>query len=94
MFFYFSRDIENLLPLPLRPVEILAAKFTVTLLYEYLTEILFLAPILIAFGIKSHGGIFYYFNAAVIFLTLPIAPLVYASIISMIIMRFNQYRPE
>ena len=87
--FYFSKDIESLLPLPLKSSQILGAKFTVTIIYEYLTEVIFLLPVLITFGIKSGGGIFYYMYSAVIFLTLPIIPITLASIITMIIMRFT-----
>lgn len=87
--FYFSKDIESLLPLPLRPSEILAAKFTVTLVYEYLTELVFLAPILIGFGIAGKAGFMYYLYSIVVFLTLPLLPLVYASILSMLVMRFT-----
>ncbi|HPM00289.1 MAG TPA: hypothetical protein PLS45_10430, partial [Bacillota bacterium] len=57
--FYFSKDIESLLPLPLKPSEILAAKFTVAMLYEYLTEAIFLGPILIGYGIASKAGLLY-----------------------------------
>lgn len=87
--FYFSMDIENLLPLPLRAGQILGAKFCVILTFEYLTEIVFLLPILIAYGYKSGGGILYYIYGIIIFLTLPIIPLIIASIINMIIMRFT-----
>jgi len=87
--FYFSMDVENLLPLPLKPWHIMGAKFTVVLIYEYLTEIIFFAPTLIAFGIKSSGGVLYYTYGVVIFLLLPIVPLVMASVINMIIMRFT-----
>lgn len=85
--FYFSKDVESLLPLPLRPSTIMAAKFTVTLLYEYVTEILFLAPILIAYGIASGAGIVYYLYALICFLVLPVVPLVYAGIMNIILMR-------
>ncbi len=87
--FYFSKDIENLLPLPLKPSEILAAKFTVTLLYEYLTELVFLAPVLISFGVTGNFGIVYYLYSVIVFLVLPLLPLVYASILSMLFMRFT-----
>lgn len=87
--FYFSKDIESLLPLPLKPSEILAAKFTVVLLYEYLTEAVFLAPILIGFGIASKTGLLYYLYSTLLFLVLPVLPLVYASVISMLIMGFT-----
>lgn len=86
---YFSKDIESLLPLPLKPSEILAAKFTVVLFYEYLTEVVFLAPILIGFGIASKAGILYYLYSIFIFLTLPLLPLVYASLLSMVVMRYT-----
>lgn len=87
--FYFSKDIESLLPLPLRPSEILAAKFTVVLCYEYLTELVFLAPVLIGFGIAAKSGLLYYLYGILIFLTVPLLPLVYASILSMLAMRFT-----
>jgi ABC-2 type transport system permease protein len=87
--FYFSKDIESLLPLPLKPSEILAAKFTVTLLYEYLTELILLAPVLIGYGAASGAGITYYLYGLLIFLTMPILPLAYSSILSMVVMRFT-----
>lgn len=87
--FYFSRDVESLLPLPLRPSTIMAAKFTVTLLYEYLTELLLLLPVIVAFGIVSKAGIIYYLYSLIGFLTLPVIPLVYAGIINMILMRMT-----
>ncbi len=87
--FYFSMDVENLLPLPFKPWHIMGAKFAVVLIYEYLTELIFFVPTLIAYGIKSSGGILYYIYGVIIFLLLPIVPLVIASIINMIIMRFT-----
>lgn len=89
--FYFSSDIENLLPLPLKPSMIIGAKFTVVLIYEYLTELLFLLPIMITYGVMSGSGILYYLYALIIFLLLPVVPLVIASFISMIIMRFTPF---
>lgn len=88
-FFYYSRDIESLLPLPLKPSEILSAKFTVTLFYEYLTEAIFLAPILTGFGIASKAGPVYYLYSILLFIVLPILPLIYASSICMLVMGFT-----
>lgn len=87
--YYFSQDVEHLLPLPLKPSQILTAKFAVTLLYEYLTELITLLPLVVTFGIKSGAGIAYYVYAAVIFLTLPVIPLILASVIAMLVMRFT-----
>lgn len=87
--FYFSKDIERLLPLPLTPWEILASKFTVTVIYEYIMEFVFLAPILIGFGIANKAGLLYYLYSIIIFITLPVLPVVYASILSTLIMGFT-----
>lgn len=87
--FYFSMDINNLLPLPLRASQILGGKFTVVVLYEYLTQLVVLLPIIIAYGIKVSAGLMYYIYSIIVFLTLPIVPLVIGSIIVMIIMRFT-----
>jgi ABC-2 type transport system permease protein len=87
--FYFSMDVENLLPLPFKPWHIMGAKFTVVLVYEYLTELIFFLPTIITYGVKSNGGALYYIYAVTIFMLLPIVPLVIASVINMIIMRFT-----
>ena len=87
--FYFSMDVENLLPLPFKPWHIMGAKFAVVLIYEYLTELIFFMPTLMAYGIKSSAGVLYYTYGVIIFLLLPIIPLVIASIINMVIMRFT-----
>jgi ABC-2 type transport system permease protein len=89
--FYFSSDIESLLPLPLKPSTILSAKFTVVLVYEYLTELLFMLPMCVTYGVLSRSGIVFYLYLLIVFLTLPIVPLVIASFISMIIMRFTPF---
>lgn len=87
--FYFSRDVEFLLPLPLHPYEILGAKFITVVIYEYLLEAVLLAPALIVYGFKSGAGILYYIYSIIIFVSLPVIPLVMASVITMIIMRFT-----
>lgn len=87
--FYFSMDIDNLLPLPFRPSHILGSKFIVVVIYEYLTQSIVLLPIIIVYGIKVNVGIMYYLYSIIVFLTLPIVPLVLSSIIVMSIMRFT-----
>ncbi len=43
--FYFSSDVESLLPLPLKPRQIVGAKFLVVTIYEYLTTAILYFPI-------------------------------------------------
>ena len=87
--YYFSQDIEFLLPLPLTSGEILGAKFTVTLIFEYFTQLLILAPLLVTFGIKSGAGMAYYLIAALVFLSLPVIPLVLSSLLAMALMSYS-----
>jgi len=87
--FYFSKDVEYLLPLPLRPSQIIGAKFAVVLFYEYLTELIILLPLLISYGYKSSAGVIYYIYGLIVFLTLPIIPIVLDSFLAIIIMRFT-----
>jgi len=87
--FYFSTDIENLLPLPLKSTEILGAKFATVLVYEYITEAVILIPVFSVYGIKNSETLIFYVYSIITFLILPVIPLVAASIIDMIIMRFT-----
>jgi len=87
--FYYSDDVENLLPLPVKPSEILGAKFLVTVVYEYITEIFLLLPIFIVYAYKSGPSFLYYVYAFLVFILVPIVPLSVASIIVMLVMRFT-----
>ncbi|WP_138204336.1 putative ABC transporter permease subunit [Haloimpatiens lingqiaonensis] len=86
---YFAKDVENILPLPFKPWEIVTAKFVTILIYEYLTEAIFMIPIVVVYGIKSGATVLYYLYSTIVFLTLPIVPLVISSIIVMLIMSFT-----
>ena len=87
--FYFSMDIENLIPLPLRSYEIIGSKLILIIIYEYITEIIFLLPVLIQYGIKINAGLVYYIYGAIIFLINPIVPTILCTILIMVIMRFS-----
>lgn len=86
--FYFSKDSETLLALPLPPQTILSAKFSVCLVYEYTFTLIVCVPLYIAYANNAAIGIPYILLALVIFITLPIYPLVLSSIITMLLMRF------
>ena len=88
--FYFSKDLEYILPLPLKPTEILVAKLNVILITEYVVEIIFgLAPILI-YGILTSAGISYYIIAFLVLLIFPLIPLILSTLLVMIIMSFTK----
>lgn len=87
--FYFAMDIDYLLPLPFKGSQILSAKLVVVMIYEYLTQLIFLAPIIITYGYKNGSSLLYYILGILVFLILPIIPLIISSILVMIIMRFT-----
>lgn len=87
--FYFGKDVEFLLPLPLKPSQILGAKFITVLIYEYAMEFIILLPAIGVFGIKSGAGPLYYVYSLLLLLLIPIVPLILASLINMVIMRFT-----
>ncbi|MGB4589231.1 MAG: hypothetical protein WBI17_08375 [Clostridiaceae bacterium] len=88
--FYFSKDVDNYLYLPVKAGEILTSKFLVSLVYEYFIMIIIFAPLLVIYGVKDSAGILYYVYSILILLFIPVLPLVAASIISMVIMRFSK----
>lgn len=87
--FYFANDIETLLPLPLTPSQILGAKFATVVLYEYLVTAILFVPIVFTYGMKSGEGMLFYVYAILVFIAIPIIPLVLASILVMVMMRYT-----
>lgn len=51
--FYYSNDIEMLLPLPLKPAQIISAKFLTVLITQYVMSSFILLPIFITYGLKK-----------------------------------------
>jgi len=85
--FYFSRDLEMLIPLPFKPSEVMLSKFAVILVNEYLTMIAFVLPVFIYYGILSKAGPAYWISASVIYLLLPVIPLALVSLLVVGMMR-------
>jgi len=86
--FYFSRDLEFLIPLPLRPAEVMASKFAVIVINEYLTVAAVVLPVVITVGVLAHAGIGYWVNATLVYLALPVIPLAVVSLAVVAMMRF------
>lgn len=89
--FYFSKDIEALLPLPLRAYEILVSKFILVIVNVYSFNGAIFLPVYFVYGVKSSATILYYLYGIIIFFTLPIIPLAITTIITMILMKFINF---
>ncbi len=85
--YFFSSDIERLLPLPILPHEIVGAKFLTTLVYEYLFLVFLVGPVFTIYGIRGGQPVQYYLYALVVFAFLPFVPLAMASLLVMVLMR-------
>jgi ABC-2 type transport system permease protein len=85
--FYFARDLELLIPLPLRPGEVMASKFAVIVINEYLTVAAVVLPVVITLGVVSRAGAGYWVNAVLVYLALPVIPLALVSLAVVALMR-------
>ncbi|HHW31001.1 MAG TPA: hypothetical protein GXX20_04895 [Clostridiaceae bacterium] len=90
--FYFSTDMNVLIPLPLGAYQVLGAKFIVITVNEYLTTFPILLPPIIIYGINMEMGVLYWIKALLVALSIPVLPLVLSSILIVVLMRFINIR--
>lgn len=83
--FYFNKDSETLLPLPIKSSELLIAKFLTSLLSEYFILLMFIFPIIFGVGMGINASATYYLYAAGICALMPVVPSVIVSIIIMLL---------
>lgn len=88
--FYFSKDLEYILPLPLKSNEILISKLNVILVTEYVMELLFAVAPITAYGILTSAGVMFYIISLLVLIIFPIIPILIATFIIMIIMSFSK----
>ena len=85
--FYFSKDIENILHLPIKPIEILISKLSTIIFMNYELEILIgIIPFFI-YGIYTYVKLSYFFNLVLLLIIFPIFATLIVSIIMIILMK-------
>ena len=89
--YFFSKDYEVLLPLPIKSEELLISKFNTILINLYFSELIFAIFPLIIFGILTDAGILYYFYLIIILLIFPILSNLIVSLIMMIFMKLSKF---
>jgi ABC-2 type transport system permease protein len=87
--FYFSKDIDFVLPLPFKPHEITLAKYITVVVYQYMLEAFILLPAIGIYGFRTGAGLQFYLAGLVCFIFMPILPVTYCSIVAMLLMRFT-----
>lgn len=89
--YFFSQDLELILPLPIKSEEILIAKFNTILINIYFTEFMFMMLPLIVYGILIYAGIAYYICLFIILFIFPILLNLIISIIMMVLMKLTKF---
>ena len=85
---YFTKDSEYLLPLPLKPYQIILARTNVMLIAEYVIIFLIGFIPLVMYGILTGAGIVYYLTTILAVILVPILPVLLISMLVMFIMSF------
>lgn len=86
---FFSKDLEALLPLPIKPYKIIMAKFNCLVISQYVVYSVTALPILFVYGYLLNMGIVYYIYSFLILLLFPVIPVVIISLLLTIIMKFT-----
>ncbi len=87
---FFSKDIENLLPLPISPIKIIMAKFNCLIVAQYFIILAVLVPVLVVYGILLKCNIIFYLISGVVSLLIPIVPVLLSSLLIIIVMKFTK----
>jgi ABC-2 type transport system permease protein len=86
--FFYAKDMSALIPLPLKPWQVLGSKFAVVMAYEYLMALPVLLPPILIYGFGQAAGVLYWLKALLITLVSPALPLLIASLLAIVLMRF------
>lgn len=89
--FYFSADVEAVLPLPLKPYQIVSAKFTAALISENIMQFMVVFAAMAGYIIAAGLPLWTWLIAVLCMLTLPIIPMIYCGIIALITMYFTRF---
>ncbi len=88
---YYSKDNEYILPLPIKPRQIIAAKTNVLLITEYfIVAIIGLIPLVI-YGVLTSANVLYYISMLIVLIAFPIIPVLISSLLVLIVMSFAKF---
>lgn len=91
---YFSKDVEQLVPLPIRPSQIVGSRFISLVVAEYLISLPIILPFLIIYGIREYGSILYWLFCIVLAIATPLLPLSLAVAAIMVFMKHTNIKAK
>lgn len=89
--FYFSKDLEFVLPLPISPVELLISKFGTIIFKLYISEIMFGGIPIFMYGIRTDASFLFFIYALIVFLLFPVFLALVVSMIMMFVMKISKF---
>lgn len=87
---FFSKDIENLLPLPISTLKIIMAKINCLIVSQLITASIILFPTLIVYGNILNCNILFYAISILVVLLIPVVPVVISAFVVVIVMKFTK----
>lgn len=90
--FFFSNEMRILLPLPLKPYEVLIGKFAVVLLDQMIISLALLLPGFVYYGLRTSVHVSYWIYMAVVFLLSQVFPLAIVTITTLPLSRILGFR--
>ena len=88
---FFSNDIEKLLPLPIKPIELVSSKFTACFFVENLIQVVLIIVSIISYVYALNLDLTHILISLIQIFTLPIIPMIYTAIICLLIMNFAKH---
>ncbi|MGN1297314.1 MAG: hypothetical protein ACI4VH_02635 [Clostridia bacterium] len=89
--FYFSKDLEFVLPLPIKPVELLIAKFSTLICKLYISELIFGIIPITMYGLLTNASILFYLYELIAFTLFPIFLALVISMVMMFVMKISKF---
>ena len=88
--YYFSKDLEYILPFPIKPIELLIARFNMLMSISYVSIAMFVLVPLLIYGLMASTSILYYLGMIIVLITFPIFFGILISIIMMFMMQLTK----
>lgn len=88
--YFYSKDLEYILPLPIKPRDILLAKFNILLVIVYIGEIVLGFIPLLIYGLMAAHSFLYFISMLVVLAIFPLLIVIVVSLVTTILMKvFN-----
>ena len=70
--YYFSKDLEYILPFPIKPLELLIARFNMLMSISYMSVAMFVLVPLLIYGMSAASSLLYFPGMIIVLITFPI----------------------